>query len=251
MFKFKALICFFILIMFSHVKAATISVGSGSSLDFGGATISSSGLTLDNSGQVDFGSSQILLSNLSNQANALMLAANSVLTVTGNWFNGGSFDAMTSSVQFIDGVSPVSQITGQTTFNEMIATTSNGKVLSFAAGIEQAVVNNLELTGIDGNLLMIVSDNPGNQALLSLYRDATQSVDYVDVSDNHGVWQVIAPGTPSSYNSIQGPNVRGWFGTPLQFPVPTIGYIGQILLIVLMLIMFTFFNNFRNEKGAV
>jgi hypothetical protein len=228
------------LIIFNAANSASISVGEGSFVDFGGAQITTESLSIDNSGEVDFGTSQILLTDLSNQANAFVNAANSVLSITGNWFNVGDFDPVSSTVRFIDGPATSVQVTGDTTFNELIAMTAVGKVLSFEAGSTQTIATNLEFTGVDGNLLTIVSTIPGAVANISLNRDASQLIDYVDVTDNYGIWQRIAPGSPADYNSIQGSNVRGWFGTPLQFPVPTLSVFSLILLALSMIILFFF-----------
>lgn len=238
--KLNIFVFFIISLYQSAVLSATIRVGEGSYIDFGGSQVSSEDLSIDNRGEVDFGTSQVLLTNLSNQTNALINAASSVLSINGNWFNAGDFNAMTSTVQFLDGPTPVSEISGQTTFYNLTARTNSGKVLSFEAGSQHAITNSLELSGIAGNLLSIISDSSGEEAFLNLLQSASQLIDYVDVTDNYANGQVIAPGIPADYNSVQGSNVRGWFGVPLQFPVPSLSLFSLILLAALMLLVFLF-----------
>ena len=249
MLKFKIII--FINLVLFHILsfAASINVGSGSHVDFGSTTISSNGLSLHNHGQIEFGNSSLQFSNLSNQSSAVINAANSVLYITENWLNNGIFNAMTSSVQFVDGVTGSSSISGQTTFSELNVTSTLGKNLIFESGRQQTIPQNLILNGINGNILIIFSDSAGDEALLNLEGNATQNINFVDVTDNYGVWQILAPGSPNNYNSIEGNNVRGWFGTTLQIPVPTIGLWAQLLLISSMLLIYLIFNNISTKKG--
>ena len=157
-----------ILCINSPLFAASISVGSGSFVDFGGAQISSANLSFENSGEVDFGTSQIVLTDFSNQASALVDAASAVLSISGNWFNVGEFRAMSSLVEFIDGTTSTSAISGQTTFNDLIVASATGKVLQFESGSQQSIENHLELTGVSGSLLTLVSSIDGDEAFLNL-----------------------------------------------------------------------------------
>lgn len=246
MFKIKCSLCLIILCINSPLFAASISVGSGSFVDFGGAQISSANLSFENSGEVDFGTSQIVLTDFSNQASALVDAASAVLSISGNWFNVGEFRAMSSMVEFIDGTTSTSAISGQTTFNDLIVASATGKVLQFESGSQQSIENHLELTGVSGSLLTLVSSIDGDEAFLNLSRNGTQLIDFVDVTDNYATGQVIAPGLAGDYNSVQGSNVRGWFGVPLEMPVPTLGFLGQILLAASLFLIILF-----NQKKLI
>jgi hypothetical protein len=215
------------------IQAGSITVGQGSSLDLGSAVFQNPAHELINHGTLDFGESSSLLGNFANTASAD--AAGAQIQIVGDWSNTGLFTAGNSLVQFVDGGSGTSLILGSSNFNALTAITNTGKVLAFEAGQEQGISSRLELIGAAGNLLTIVSTAPGQEALTRLSDAATQQVDFVDVSDNHGVMQVIAPGEPVDYNSIRGPNVRGWFSLPLFFPIPSLNLIGLFAMAFLML----------------
>lgn len=219
--------------------AATIEIGSGSTVDFGSAIVENPSHSLINSGTANFTDSVTTLLNFSNTNNATATANNANISIISDWSNDGSFAAGSSSVNFIDGGPNQSKISGETRFNILTVVSNAGKILELQAQRQQVVMQHLQLTGVGGNLLTIISDTPGTQAMLalSLPNNATQLIDYVDVTDNYGTSQIIAPGSPESYNSVQGSNVRGWFGTPLAFPIPSLNLMSLLIITTLLILL--------------
>ncbi len=231
------------------VQSASINVGSGSFVDFGGAVVNHPDLSLENNGEVLLTSTMILLNSFSNQASGVIDVSSSVLSVFGDWENSGDFVGAGATVNLIDG-NPVSRVSGDTVFHELLISTTVGKTITFESGSQTTVLNNLLLSGVNNNLLVINSDMAGEEALLSLDRNASQTIEFVDVTDNFATNQVIAPGEPSAYDSIQGNNVRGWFGVPLHLPVPSLGLIGQVMMALLFMLLFIYSDKRnRNLKG--
>ena len=219
--------------------AASIDIGQGSTVNFGNSIVNNPSHSLTNSGTSIFADSTTSLLSFSNSNNAQASANGATISIVEDWNNNGTFNAGNSTVNFIDGGSNSSKITGETRFNVLTVASAIGKILEFQAERQQIVLQHLQLTGVDGNLLTIISDTPGTPGMLalSLNNNASQLIDYVDVTDNFGTSQIIAPGTPESYNSIQGSNVRGWFGTPLAFPIPSLSLIGLLILSTVLILL--------------
>lgn len=237
-FRFRCFAAAAVLAFFSlTAQAGTISIGAGSSLDLGSAAINGATTSLTNNGALSLGTSVTTLLDFTATPGATTDGGSALLQILGSWSNDGAFDAGTSAVHVIDGGSGFSQILGASTFYAFSAVSGSGKTLAFESGQLQTVTDQLDLLDANGNLLNIVSTAPGAEAFISLEPGATQQVQFVNVSDNHGVSQVIAPGTPAGYNSVQGLNVRGWFGTPLEFAIPALSGAGLVVLSLLMLLV--------------
>lgn len=228
-------------------NAGTISIGQGSSLDFGGATINAPSTSLTNNGNLNLGSSVSSFLDFTTLSAANTEGGTALVQIVGTWSNDGDFAAGSSAVRFIDGGSGISRILGASTFSTLSAISASGKTVVFESAQQQVVTDQLDLLGANGNLLNIVSTSTGTEAFLSLNPGATQQVQFVNVSDNHGVAQVIAPGTPGEYNSVQGLNVRGWFGTPLSFAIPALSVSGLVLLSLLMLLVVAYTQRSRGD----
>ena len=217
--------------------AASIDIGQGSTVNFGNSIVNNPSHSLSNSGTAIFADSTTSLLSFSNSNNAQSSANGATISIVEDWDNNGTFNAGNSTVNFIDGGSNTSKISGETRFNILTVASTVDKLLEFQASSQQIVMQHLQLTGVDGNLLTIISDSPGDEAMLALALSASQLIDYVDVTDNYGTAQVIAPGSPESFNSIQGSNVRGWFGTPLAFPIPSLSLIGLLILSTVLILL--------------
>lgn len=214
----------------SYVQAAIIEVGQGSVVDFGNSEAVNPSHDLINLGVVNFANSDTTFLNFENTASANASANTANINIMGDWVNSGSFTAGNSAVNIQDGVSNSTKIIGGSIFNILSIVSNTGKSIELQAGQQQIISTRLELIGVTGNLLKISSDTPGTHAELALANNATQLINYVEVTDNHGTSQVIAPGLPQDYNSVQGSNVRGWFGVPLAYPVPLLNLFSLILL---------------------
>lgn len=119
------------------------------------------------------------------------------LLVAGDWSVGGTFDAGSGTVAFIDGCSTTSStISDSNTFNDLELETTLGKLVIFEQGETTSVSGAFVLGGTSGNLLQIRSTQPGVEALLDL--DQPASGDFVDVDDNHAVGQPVTLGDNSA-----------------------------------------------------
>ncbi len=235
----KHLKCIALSILFfqaSLTYASKITIGTGSTIQLGSSSLNSDSLEINNNGELLWGSGAHQILDFFNLNTGISSAQSSTISLSQDWHNEGSFDAGSGIVHFTD-LQPLSHITGMTNFYELMATTAASKTIEFQELVQQNIEKNIVLTGFPGNLLTIKSSSSSKQAYLKLNLNATQTVDYVNVTNNHSVLQVIAPGPASAFNSIQGPNARGWFGTPLAFSIPTLNlYTLLILLLTIVLI---------------
>ena len=104
-------------------------------------------------------SSDLTVSNnftiLANSGNNSFSAGSHTIYVGGNWANGDTFTANTSTVTFND-ATKTSTISGNTTFNILNCSTGD-KVIHFTAGTTQTVAS-FALTGASGHLITIDTD---------------------------------------------------------------------------------------------
>lgn len=227
---------------FAAPAFAQITIGAGSTFNFGNAAINfgcsdlivagqatASGaltglhdLTIDASGSVDVGTGQIVLGE--------------------DFANDGTFNAGTGTVSIVDACgSGISQVTGSTNFYRFAASTGSGKQLVLPANVTQSVANSLVLTGAVGNLLQVQSSAPGQRANLTLAPGAGQTIAYVSARDNAATGATIAPGPPAAFASVDAGNLVNWFigavGGNGTIPTPVLGVLGQLLLLAGMLVV--------------
>ncbi len=163
--------------------AAGISVASGSKVDIGKSKIDLTGGSVDNAGTISISTGTI--------------------TVGADWANSGTFSDTGGSVKF----SGASVLTGNTTFYNLINTTSSAATMTFAAGSVQTISNSLTLTGASGNLLSLRSGTSGTQYSITLETGASKSLSYLDVKDSNasGGQQMLPE------NSTDSGNNGNWF----------------------------------------
>ena len=157
-----------------------------------------SGLTIGGSSTVKLGDALLNLgcNDLLIQSAGTLQAQASTIRLAGNWDNQGTFDPGTGTVVFEDGCIPnLSSIAGGNTFFKLQIMTSTGKTVDFDAGATQIVLDALKLQGTAGNLLVLRSSNPGQQAFVKLEPGGSQNIDYVDVADNGATGQTLAART--------------------------------------------------------
>jgi hypothetical protein len=181
---------------------------------FGRATpAGASGLSIGASSTVRLGDALLVLgcNDLHIAAAGTLQAQASTIRLAGDWDNDGTFDAGTGTVVFEDGCVPnQSSIAGSNTFFDLQIVTSTGKTVVLEAAATQTVLDALKLLGSAGNLLILRSSMPGQQAFLKLEPAASQMIDYVDVADNGATGQTLAAGA----NSTDSGNTTNWsFGT--------------------------------------
>ena len=114
-------------------------------------------------------------------ASGTLLGQNSIITLTGNWTNAGTFTAGTSTVVFNGGATVT--IDGTTTFYKLTITHSGAKEVDFATtGTPIFHVTNLfTVAGHTGALIKLYSANTSTQ--WQFHPTGTASVDYADVQD--------------------------------------------------------------------
>lgn len=115
-----------------------------------GATISGAqNVSIDTSGRVEAGDSDISLS--------------------GHWTNTGNFVAASSTVQISDGcVSSPSVVSGSTTFHNLRITSSTGKSFLLAEGATIYVSGVLEVLGTSDNPITLAAQTPGTARIILL-----------------------------------------------------------------------------------
>lgn len=195
--------------------AAGLSIGAGSTMQLGNALLA------------------LGCNDLHIEPTGTLEAQASTIALAGNWDNRGTFDPGTGTVRVEDGCSvpETSDIGGSNTFFALVVTTSSGKKVRFQAGATQTILDHLTLMGAPGNLLMIRSSMPGEQAFLDLAPAGSQEIDYVDVADNAASGRLLAPGSAARYHSIDSGNTTGWFFT-LAGAAPVASGIGLVGLAV-------------------
>lgn len=181
-----------------------LSVGSGSAFSLGSGTLDLGCANLLVAGSFDVVSGSV------EQALGVTIASggtldggSGTLDLAGSWdnSNGGTFNAGTSSVNFVDGcgvLSPVS-IAGSTTFSTLTLTTAMGKTYLLEAGSTQTIGATLSLSGTAGNLLTLRSTSSGSAATLDVQGSGTG--DFLDVADLHFTPNPIVFGPNSTVGS--------------------------------------------------
>ncbi|MDX1408244.1 MAG: hypothetical protein R3330_08925 [Saprospiraceae bacterium] len=197
-----------------QLAAKGISINAVGSIDLGGGSLDLGCGDLVNNGQLSLGSAT--LNELRHVSNAGVINGQSgQVNLSGDWSNSGTVNAGSSFVGMSDGCgTTASTVSGDTTFYDWSVTTVTGKQLNFTSGNQQDVLNDLVFNGSPGGMLTIRSTVPDSPGFLELEQGGSQSIDYVDVMDNHALepGQWIAPGDADDYNSIDAGGNDRWFG---------------------------------------
>ncbi len=190
---------------------AGLDVGAGSTIDFGDAVIDMGCSDLIVDGTTNTSASQVTgLDNVTIDASGTLNAGGAQITLAGNFSNSGTLSAGSGTVAIVDGCSRTqSSISGDSTFHDLSITSATGKQVVFESGKTTTVAGTLTLQGAAGNLLKVRSSTPGSPAMLSA--TPQQVIQFVDVADNRAVGSVIAPGSPSKYESKASGNLFRWF----------------------------------------
>jgi len=201
--------------------AAQITVPAGTALNLGGATLNVSCADVSVAGTLAAGAGQLAgARDVVVAGGGTLDGGSGVIGLSGNFSQSGIFVAGTGAVQVGDGcATTTSTFNGATNFYGFSAGTATGRSLVFPAGQTQSVAHALTLTGVAGALVTIRSNSAGAAGNLALVIGASQTIDYVDVADNHATAQPIGPGPAASFHSVKGSNSNGWFqpGGPTGF----------------------------------
>lgn len=226
----------------TDAAAAGISVGAGSIVHFGDATMDLGCGDLAVAGNADANAGALTgIANVALNGGALSLGA-ALISLGGDFVNTGSFVPGTSTVRIGDACgNGTSRLFGASSFYDLQIISANGKLAVFPVSLAQSVANALTLQGAAGKLLNVASSTSGQRGAIALANGAAQMIAYVDARDNVASIAHIAPGPAMLFNSVDGGNLVNWFasGTPTggtaAVPAPAAG--GWMLLLLAGLIV--------------
>lgn len=201
--------------------AQGITVGDGATVNLGDGSLSlnCNNLTINQGATMDLGAG--VVDGISDFLNGGMLDGGSArLEFTGAWRQTGSFTAGSGSVNLVDGCGKsISRVRGESTFHDFSVVTGIPRLVIFTAERTNRVDNALSLRGDAAGMLTLRSSISGTLTNLHLEPTGTQSIAFVDVADVQATGQPLAPGDPTTYQSIDSGNNPGWFG---EAPSPVI-----------------------------
>jgi len=207
--------CFVLAFQCISGYCAGISVGNGASFHVGNATIDVNCLDLETAGQFVLGGGLVNgVYLLSIDSTGGLSGYTGSLRFAGDWWNAGTFNAAQSSISMQDGCgASESLMLGDNGFYNFSASTLTGKTLSIEAGSVQTFANELSLSGAEPNQrLKIRSSVAGQSVHFNLAVQGAQQINAVDVKDNDATaGQLLAPGAPAAYASVDAGNNKNWF----------------------------------------
>lgn len=156
-----------------------------------------------------------------------------LISLGGDWTNGGSFTGGTGSVRFRDACGGGSStITGSTAFRNASFVTATGKDYVFAVGSTQTIQGVLEIVGTAPLPIQFRSGTPGQIAFVNLLPAGVQQIQHVGVTDVWATGQWLAPNLT---NEGGGGNANRWFGRGGEsVPVPVDSRFALALLAILL-----------------
>ncbi len=205
---------------------------SGGSLDLGGTNLQASGSVILGSGNINDAA------NIDIPSGGSLDAGSGTLTLSGNWSNAGSFNAGTSTVNFVDGGTDPSIISGDTTFYNASFISSVGKTYAFVVGSTQTIQGLLTILGTSSQGIQFASTTAAQVAFIDLLQGGSQNIDFVGVSDVHATGQHLAP---TKTNDGGTGNDLGWFGNypagggASVAPTPVLSIFAAFLLALILL----------------
>jgi hypothetical protein len=150
--------------------------------------------------------------NLAIAASCSLTAPAGILSVSGNWSNGGSFFNNNGSVIF-NSMAPAA-ISGANTFWNFTCT-EPGKQMTFTAGVTQTVWGTFTVSGNSGAQVLLRSSAGGSKWRIS-FPSGPQSVTYADVQDADALVSTVtvAGGRDSGNNNTNWvfASSRYWVG---------------------------------------
>lgn len=207
--------------------AASMSL-SGGSLDLAGTSLQVDGTFSLGSGNIDNGGSVTIA------AGGNIDGGSGTITLSGDWTDLGIFNAGSGTVSFVDGGVALSNVVGDTTFNNASFVSTTGKSYAFAVGSTQTVGGLLTIQGTAAQGIQFKSATAGQVANIDLLPAGSQAIQYVGVSNVHAVGQHLAP---NQTNDGGTGDDTGWFGSITGngvVPTPALGTLGMLLLALLL-----------------
>jgi hypothetical protein len=202
------------------VIAAGLRVGNGAAVDLGSGRVDLNCLNLETAGRFAVGAGSVSgADSVSIQPTGELDGGSGTIQLTGDWTNAGSFAPGQSGVRIEDGCGiGVSAVSGDNEFAGFSAVTTTGKTISVAADSLQTFSNLVRLQGeAPAGRLRIRSSIDGQPVYFVLFEQGAQHIEAVDVKDNDASGgQLLVPGTPEQFASVDAGNNRNWFSQILD-----------------------------------
>ncbi len=215
----------------------------GARIDITGGNVNAGCGDLIVAGLVDMPSGSATALQDVNISGGTLQMGNSLISLSGDWTNAGTFNSGTGTVEMVDGCgSSLSTITGDSVFSTLRVATDGNRALNLTAGSTQAFRSQLSLTGGPDGRLEIRSTSPGSRSFFELRPGASQLISRVDVADNDARGgEGIAPGEPTAFDSVDAGGNLNWFLQALAslqpevittLPAPALLLLTAIILLV-------------------
>jgi hypothetical protein len=158
----NALIGLFFLLPIAEPATAQVTIPPGGSLSISaGASLNLGCTDLNVQGNASVGAGQIgQAATIGITSTGVLDGGSGTISVGGNWNNVGTFVPGNSTVIFTDGCSTApAQLTGNTVFNNLTLTSTNGRTFVIPAGHSITVNGTLTLHGLPGLPIQLVSSS--------------------------------------------------------------------------------------------
>lgn len=211
--------------MLSQASFAQLTVVTGSTYTLSGSQSSMACTNVSVQGTLNVGSTDISqVNSIDISSGGQVFAGNSTISLSRNWSNNGTFSPGNSTVLINDlCASGASEISGNTTFNNLTISSQTGRNFFLTNGAVITVSGILRIEGTQANPITLTT-RAGQSATIQLLPNA-------QIINSHG-----SVGTPISIVQIGQ-------------PIPTLSQLMMILLSAMM-VLIIYFKNLgpRNEK---
>ncbi len=223
-----------VLAAFAAPAIAQVVVPTGAAFSLGGGSIDLGNTSLQVGGSFAVGGGSVQnADSVSILSGGNLDGGSGALTLFGDWSNAGIFSGGTGTVNFVDGGITQSNVSGNSTFDNVSFVSANGKNYVFAVGSTQSVSGLLTIQGSAAQGIQFKSAAAGQVANINLLAGGSQNIQYVGVSDVHATGQHLAA---NQTNDGGTGNATGWFGSAASNTVPTPALPGFGLLLLALLI---------------
>ena len=224
-----------LLAAFTAPALAQVVVPTGAAFSLGGGSIDLGNTSLQVGGSFAVGSGSVQnADSVSILTGGSLDGGSGSVTLFGDWSNTGTFSAGTGTVNFVDGGIAQSNVSGNSTFDNVGFVSATGKNYVFAVGTTQSVSGLLTILGTSTQGIQFRSSTAGQVANIDLLAGGSQNIDFVGVSDVHATGQPLAP---TKTNDGGTGNATGWFGSAAAgntVSTPTLSWTGLLLLALLL-----------------
>ena len=223
------------LVCFSAQADVFVPTGGAFALNGGTLDLGSTDLKVDGSMSLAAGA-VTGARNVTIDAGGTLDGGSGAITLFGNWSDSGTFSAGSGSVNFVDGATASSTVSGNTTFHNLAFVSSSGKTYAFAAGSTQTIGGLLTILGSAARGIQFTSTTPGAAAFIDLLPAGSQNIAFVGVSNVHATGQHLAA---NQTNDGGSGDASGWFGAAgggaAVVDTPALSLLGSLLLLLSLL----------------